>query len=292
MAVCDPQLEQPVGVVDLEEPAGRDLVAHGPLRDQPRATSDRELVRRRLVLVRVERVAAVLHEIGPLRGVQQEHVQPAVHDPDRNRVDPRRQILCREPSRAARRPALDRGGSAPGSEASARLGRAAKSCPAGVSRSSIWPESATHSAFATVRGCQRPRAPHRPDRRGLRRRGRVLPRCSRAAEVESWDRPNGRGHHPRCRPSDAGAVRSAPGRDARRIEVGRRVSGTVRFAIHVDDSAAVADAPRRGGRDARGDHWSHAVGRSERPRSRAGRDAADPVHVARRRPRPWSGEGT
>jgi catechol 2,3-dioxygenase-like lactoylglutathione lyase family enzyme len=60
-------------------------------------------------------------------------------------------------------------------------------------------------------------------------------------EVESWDRPNGRGTI-----LDAGRAtlelfdpQQAETLDA--IEVGRRVSGAVRFALHVDDAAAAAD---------------------------------------------------
>jgi catechol 2,3-dioxygenase-like lactoylglutathione lyase family enzyme len=59
-------------------------------------------------------------------------------------------------------------------------------------------------------------------------------------EVESWARPDGRGTI-----LDAGRatlelfdLQQAETLD--RIEVGRRVSGTVRFALHVDDSAAAA----------------------------------------------------
>ena len=61
-------------------------------------------------------------------------------------------------------------------------------------------------------------------------------------EVESWDRPNGRGTI-----LDAGRAtlelfdpRQAETLDA--IEVGRRVSGAVRLALHVDDSGAASDA--------------------------------------------------
>lgn len=60
-------------------------------------------------------------------------------------------------------------------------------------------------------------------------------------EIESWDRPDGRGTI-----LDAGRAtlelfdpRMADSLDA--IEVGRRVSGTIRFALEVDDSIAVAD---------------------------------------------------
>jgi methylmalonyl-CoA/ethylmalonyl-CoA epimerase len=59
-------------------------------------------------------------------------------------------------------------------------------------------------------------------------------------EIESWDRPNGRGTI-----LDAGRATlelfdplQADTLDA--IEVGRRVSGAVRLALHVDDSAALA----------------------------------------------------
>jgi lactoylglutathione lyase len=61
------------------------------------------------------------------------------------------------------------------------------------------------------------------------------------AEIESWDRPDGRGTI-----LDAGHAtlelfdpRMADSLDA--IEVGRRVSGSIRFALEVDDSIAVAD---------------------------------------------------
>jgi lactoylglutathione lyase len=61
------------------------------------------------------------------------------------------------------------------------------------------------------------------------------------AEIESWDRPDGRGTI-----LDAGHAtlelfdpRMAESLDA--IEVGRRVSGTIRFALEVDDSIAVAE---------------------------------------------------
>lgn len=61
------------------------------------------------------------------------------------------------------------------------------------------------------------------------------------AEVEAWDRPNGRGTI-----LDAGRATlelfdplQAATLDA--IEVGRRVSGTVRLALHVDDAGATAD---------------------------------------------------
>jgi lactoylglutathione lyase len=61
------------------------------------------------------------------------------------------------------------------------------------------------------------------------------------AEVESWDRPDGRGTI-----LDAGHAtlelfdpRMAESLDA--IEVGRRVSGTIRFALEVDDSIATAE---------------------------------------------------
>ena len=61
------------------------------------------------------------------------------------------------------------------------------------------------------------------------------------AELESWDRPDGRGTI-----LDAGHAtlelfdpRMADSLDT--IEVGRRVSGTIRFALEVDDSIAMAE---------------------------------------------------
>lgn len=61
-------------------------------------------------------------------------------------------------------------------------------------------------------------------------------------EVEAWDRPNGRGTI-----LDAGRAtlelfdpRQAETLDE--IEVGRRVSGPVRLALHVDDAAAASAA--------------------------------------------------
>jgi lactoylglutathione lyase len=59
--------------------------------------------------------------------------------------------------------------------------------------------------------------------------------------IESWDRPDGRGTI-----LDAGHAtlelfdpRMADSLDA--IEVGRRISGTIRFALEVDDSIATAE---------------------------------------------------
>jgi methylmalonyl-CoA/ethylmalonyl-CoA epimerase len=59
-------------------------------------------------------------------------------------------------------------------------------------------------------------------------------------EVESWDRPNGRGTilHAGLATLELFDPLQADTLDA--IEVGRRVSGTVRLALHVDDSAALA----------------------------------------------------
>jgi catechol 2,3-dioxygenase-like lactoylglutathione lyase family enzyme len=71
-------------------------------------------------------------------------------------------------------------------------------------------------------------------------------------ERESWDRPDGRGTI-----LEAGTAtlelfdaRQAASLDA--VEVGRRVSGTVRFAIEVDDSPAVAAALVEAGATAEG----------------------------------------
>lgn len=60
-------------------------------------------------------------------------------------------------------------------------------------------------------------------------------------EVEAWDRPDGRGTI-----LDAGhaTLELFDGRQAAsldQVEVGRRVSGPVRFAVEVDDSVAVGE---------------------------------------------------
>lgn len=62
------------------------------------------------------------------------------------------------------------------------------------------------------------------------------------AEVESWDRPNGRGMILNAGRATLELFDPLQAETLDDIEVGRRVSGTVRFALHVDDSAAAADA--------------------------------------------------
>ena len=63
------------------------------------------------------------------------------------------------------------------------------------------------------------------------------------------------------------------------IEAGRRVSGTVRFAVEVGDSFELGGAAGRGrGRTGRG-ACHRAVGRSQRPGPGTRRDAADLVHA-------------
>src|SRR6185503_11505323 len=86
------QLEQPVGLVDLEEPAVGDSIAQLACRDQARPAAHRELVGCRHVLVRMQRIAAVLDQVDPLRRVQQEHEQALVPDANRDGVDPRRRV--------------------------------------------------------------------------------------------------------------------------------------------------------------------------------------------------------
>ena len=60
------------------------------------------------------------------------------------------------------------------------------------------------------------------------------------AEVESWVRPDGRGTILDAGRATLELFDPQQAETLDRIEVGRRVSGTVRFALHVDDSAAAA----------------------------------------------------
>ena len=59
------------------------------------------------------------------------------------------------------------------------------------------------------------------------------------AEVESWDRPNGRGTILDAGRATLELFDPLQAETLDDIEVGRRVSGPVRLAIHVDDSAAM-----------------------------------------------------
>lgn len=59
-------------------------------------------------------------------------------------------------------------------------------------------------------------------------------------ERESWDRPNGRGMILEAGSATLELFDPAQAETLDAIEVGRRVSGTIRFAIEVPDSAAVA----------------------------------------------------
>jgi lactoylglutathione lyase len=61
------------------------------------------------------------------------------------------------------------------------------------------------------------------------------------AEVESWNRPNGRGMILDAGPATLELFDPLQAETLDDIEVGRRVSGTVRFALHVDDPAEAAD---------------------------------------------------
>jgi methylmalonyl-CoA/ethylmalonyl-CoA epimerase len=60
------------------------------------------------------------------------------------------------------------------------------------------------------------------------------------AEVETWDRPNGRGTILDAGRATLELFDPLQAETLDEIEVGRRVSGAIRFAIHVDDSAAAA----------------------------------------------------
>ncbi|HUQ44484.1 MAG TPA: VOC family protein [Candidatus Limnocylindria bacterium] len=60
-------------------------------------------------------------------------------------------------------------------------------------------------------------------------------------EVESWVRPNGRGTILAAGRATLELFDPQQAETLDDIEVGRRVSGAVRLAIHVDDSGAVAD---------------------------------------------------
>jgi catechol 2,3-dioxygenase-like lactoylglutathione lyase family enzyme len=59
-------------------------------------------------------------------------------------------------------------------------------------------------------------------------------------EVESWVRPDGRGTILEAGRATLELFDHQQAETLDRIEVGRRTSGTVRLALHVDDSAAMA----------------------------------------------------
>ena len=59
-------------------------------------------------------------------------------------------------------------------------------------------------------------------------------------EVESWDRPNGRGMILDAGRATLELFDPTQAATLDDIEVGRRVSGRVRFALHVDDAAGAA----------------------------------------------------
>lgn len=60
-------------------------------------------------------------------------------------------------------------------------------------------------------------------------------------ERESWDRPDGRGMILEAGNATLELFDQRQARSLDDVEVGRRVSGTIRFAIEVPDSGAVAD---------------------------------------------------
>ena len=67
------------------------------------------------------------------------------------------------------------------------------------------------------------------------------------SEVESWDRPNGRGTILAAGRATLELFDQRQAETLDEIEVGRRSSGTVRLAVHIDDAAAAADSLVRAG---------------------------------------------
>jgi len=63
----------------------------------------------------------------------------------------------------------------------------------------------------------------------------------RLAEVEAWDRPDGRGLILDAGRATLELFDAQQAETLDRIEVGRRVSGVVRFALHVDDPDSAVD---------------------------------------------------
>jgi methylmalonyl-CoA/ethylmalonyl-CoA epimerase len=61
------------------------------------------------------------------------------------------------------------------------------------------------------------------------------------SEVESWDRPNGRGTILDAGRATLELFDPLQAETLDDIEVGRRISGPVRLAVHVDDAAAIAE---------------------------------------------------
>jgi methylmalonyl-CoA/ethylmalonyl-CoA epimerase len=62
------------------------------------------------------------------------------------------------------------------------------------------------------------------------------------SEVESWERPNGRGTILDAGRATLELFDPLQAETLDDIEVGRRVSGAIRFALHVDDAEATAEA--------------------------------------------------
>lgn len=80
------------------------------------------------------------------------------------------------------------------------------------------------------------------------------------AEVESWVRPDGRGTILDAGRATLELFDAAQADTLDRIEVGRRVSGPVRFAVHVDDSAVAASELVRAGAERESDPVDTAWG--------------------------------
>ena len=97
----------------------------------------------------------------------------------------------------------------------------------------------------------------------------------------SWDEPEGKGTILEAGRATLELLSEDQAELIDRVEVGRRVAGPVRLALEVEDSGRTAEelvsARRRAGGPGDGD----AVGRPERARARAGRDAAHAVHPGR-----------
>src|SRR5262245_19676536 len=235
----DPQLEQPVRVVGLEEPASRDALPQLARRDEPRPAPDGELVGRVLVLVGVEGVPPVLGQVVALHGVEQEHVQPVVHDAHGDRVDPGcgvRATHGREqrgpvgaievPGAGGREVRCGGGELAPGGGGVDGRRHGGSLADEGSLDKVRFMRIREVRIALTVDDYDAAVAFYR-DALGL-------------AEVEAWDRPNGRGTILDAGRATLELFDALPAETLDRIEVGRQVSGAVRFALHVDAAAAAA----------------------------------------------------
>jgi len=93
--VLDAKLEEPIPIVDLERPRLGSRGAQGPVVHLMGAATDLELVRHGRILVRMERVAAILSQVPHLcRADDQEGKQLPIDDRDVDRVDPWRKVAA------------------------------------------------------------------------------------------------------------------------------------------------------------------------------------------------------